>query len=256
MHFERFVSLGNYTLTKCQINRYIAYKFLGIPKNSTLLANDYVKKLPEATFNAVNGGDHFFDWTIIEDYNKLIELLNGGFDYQLKSENLEARKNAQNEIINISCQRSGIAWHHLFLREAGFVTDTWLNEIGELTGKIDLLRKKFLNLAVFRTLYIVTLSPQQVSDGTAVKLAIALSNLRKNNNFAVLAAVPDQVFVLPDDTSSVYYRHFDTTPDFPEYPWLGNAVSWDNLFSTFELSPAKPTAKLSFQKKTKKKKKR
>lgn len=235
MNFERFVSLGNYALTKCQINRYVAYKFLGLSENSTLLANDYVKKLPEADFNAINGGDHFFDWVMIEDYDKLIDLLNGGLNYQLTPENLEVRKNAQGDIINIACQQTGIIWHHLFSRESGCVIDSWLDEVKVLAEEINHLKNKFLALTEYKTLYIVTLSPKQLLDGIAVRLSASLAKLRKNDNFALLVAVPDQTFELLDDTFSIYYRHFDTTPDFPQYPWLGNAASWDNLFSTFEL---------------------
>ncbi|WP_273036308.1 hypothetical protein [Massilia timonae] len=233
--FERWVSIGNFCLTKYQINRYIARNFFGLIENSTLAATDVISTLPKEELHNVNGGNLFFDWTVVEDYNKVISMLKSGFDYELSEGNLSEKVSPDGAIESIRCAQSGVQWVHLFSRENKLLD--WKDQIPGLKNKVEHLRSEFVELKKFKTLYIVTLTSEMISKGIPQALDSALSELRggATHDFKLLVCVSEEVDAR--DSGRVLYRSYRHEPDHVQYPWLGNASSWDNAFEGLLLRP-------------------
>lgn len=234
--FERWVSLGNYCLTKYQINRYIARNHLELPTNSTLEAIDLIKNTPREKLHVINGGNLFFDWVVVEDYNKIIGLLESGFDYKLSEENLSEIFSPAGVIESIRCSRSGVRWVHLFSNEKNLLD--WRDQIPDLNGKISHLRSEFLGLRNFKSLYIVTMNADMVSRGVPLALENALLKLRQGSGreFKLLVCIPEDIEI--PSHGRILYRTYSKTPNYEQYPWLGNAASWDEAFRGLSLRQA------------------
>ena len=231
--FERWVSLGNYCLTKYQINRHVARRFLGLQENSTLEAVNMISRTSKETVHALNGGNLFFDWVVVENYAKVASLLKDGFSYDLaKAELSENRPDGKN-LESIRCLSSGVLWVHLF--DVSPSSGDWREQIQALKPKVDHMRDEFLHLRHFSTLYIVFVSPDLGVSAMPDDLEAALAELRRGSEkeFRLLICM-DGGQEIPD-RGRIAFRVHEGTPDNPQYPWLGSAEAWDRVFRGFEL---------------------
>lgn len=242
--YERWVSLGAHCQPKFQINRHIAFNFLSLPQNTALSAHAFVK-LPEqrAGLRKINGGNLFFDWTVVDDYEKVIDLIDSGFDYALKEENLEEYidKEKGEKIRAIRCRQAGIRWEHLFDRTAELVD--WRDQVPRLVQKVEHLTEAFVGLRRYATLYVVLLSKAQVKTDLAGRLYAALRRLRGPSaaDFGLLVCVTnlqaEDLAAVDTTVEGIFYRALDPTPDFKAYPWFGSSLSWGEAFADFRLVP-------------------
>jgi hypothetical protein len=231
--FDRWVSLGSFCLPKYQINRYIARHYFGLEQNSTNLAANLIKSLPREKVVSVNGGNTFFDWTVVRDYDAATKLIAAGMEYSLSEDDLYEHIGKDGNIESIGCRQAGILWHHLFSRENGL--RDWRDQIPSLRPKVDRFINNFQNLSKHSTLYVIAASIRMFQTGATQKLYEALEKGRATNTpFSVLLCVPEPITV--EGTENIFVRHFDDTPDISAYGWLGNAESWDLVFSDFRLS--------------------
>jgi len=232
--FDRWASIGCFCLPKYQINRHVARTYFGLQTNSTLLADKFIKETPRDQVRAVNGGNLFFDWTVVNDYGKVITMLSGGLDYDLSEAQLSENLAQDGSIKSIRCLRAGVTWDHLFSRAKG-LTD-WRDQIESLKPKVARFADQFRALKNFSTLYIVAVGIGFMGSNVPDLLANALSELRGPSAKPFRLLVCIQGTVESTDLADISIRPFDGTPDFPAYPWLGNAASWDIVFQDFALS--------------------
>lgn len=235
MEFERWVSLGNFCLTKYQINRYIARNYFDLKTNSTLEADKLIKILPRDEVHAVNGGNLFFDWVVTYNYQKVVDLLRSGFDYSLQCETLEEQVGDGGKIENIICTKAGVKWVHLFSRENGL--RDWREQVPQLRPKVAHLVSGFKELSHHTTLYIMSVSLKFVNGKLLDDIVAAIEALRGEGarDFRVLCCILDNE--PPEDRGKIFFRRYDNTLDFPKYPHLGNAASWEAAFADFKLTP-------------------
>jgi hypothetical protein len=234
--FDRIVSLGGYCLTKYQINRHICRKYFGMKENSTNLAARLVELAPKEVLARINGGNCIYDWVVVEDYDKLTAEIASGLFYNLSTAHLHEILDKNNKIDQLRCLKSGVVWVHLFSR-ANNLGD-WVDQIPGLQSKVDRMIHNFKVLNEHKTAYIFTIDQTRASGDLPDRLYAALKKFRgvEAPDFALVVGLSfrDEK---PEDRDGIFFRRVNLEdPDFLEYPWLGNAASWDKIFDEFTLS--------------------
>ncbi len=230
--FQRWVSLGNYCLPKFQINRHIARTWFGLAENSTARAHGFLKELPESETRAVNGGTLLLDWCVVEDYSRLIALMDGGLNYAMTADAAEEVRDADGAISSIRCRRAGLIWPHLFDETEGL--RDWRSQLPAVNATIAHLADGFRGLRR-TTLYVMAGSAELAASDLPDRLCAALARLRGAGaaEFRLLICLPAPHGFA--DRGRLLFRSYDPRPDVAEYPYLGNAASWDTVFAEFAL---------------------
>lgn len=229
--FDRWVSIGNNCMAKYQINRYISRKFFGLDENSALKAHQMTQGPFRNRLRDINGGNLLFDWVYIEDYNKVCNLLESGLNYNLPEESMERFAPDEDGPRAVRCNASGIHWVHLF-SDRNSLAD-WTEQLPDLRPKIDHMRKEFLKLRDYSTLYVLA-SNHEGFENTEFpeKIHHALATLRHGSDrkFKLLICTPGAT---PRNQGDIIVRPFLPGGGAP---WFGDAESWDRAFSDFALS--------------------
>jgi hypothetical protein len=231
--FGRIASIGNYCLTKYQINRHICRKYFSMQPNSTALAARMINEAPKAILETINGSNALFDWTVILDYDKLASMLEYRTDYKLNIDNLKERRRDDGSLEGIFDAANGILWVHLFSNDPS--SPHWRDQAPALQSKVDHLMSNFIKLREHETLYIATVNISDKSDLPDRLLAAIRKSRGDRAPECSLLICGDKMTNRKDD-GGIYFRPISFVPDLPQYPWLGNVESWDRIFSEFSFS--------------------
>lgn len=232
--FDRWVSLGSFCLPRFQINRMIAVKYFG-QVSSTVETHSFMQTVDRSTLRSINGGTCILDWTVVNDYEKVIHHITEGFqNYSLDASLLRSITNSIGAVNNVECTSLGVLFPHLFSHENNYAN--WRDEVSVLKPKVDHMIQSFIGLKEFTTLYVMTASLSAVQAGIPNRLVTALKSLRGNDapDFRLMVCIEGDS--LPSDDGRMIMRNYPVAYDYPDYPWFGHAESWDNMFRGVELS--------------------
>jgi capsular polysaccharide biosynthesis protein len=232
--FERLASFGNFALTKYQINRHICRKYFAMEPNSTALAANIIKAAPLSVIEKINGGEAFFDSVVVEDYNKTIGLLDSGLNYKLSIDRLDEIRDNSGNIKYIRDRANGILLTDLFSR-TDLMAD-WKEQLLTLQLKVDGLMLNFIQYNKYETLYIATLGKMSLESDLPNRMYATLKKIRGGNAPSFCLLICGDYPIAREDDGGIYFRSISNEPDSPQYPWLGNAESWDVIFSEFGLT--------------------
>jgi hypothetical protein len=232
-YFDRIASFGNFCLTKYQINRHICRKYFDMQPNSTALAARMIARAPKSVLENINGGNALFDWTVIQNYDKVASLLESGLRYELDIRNLKERRKDDGSLDGVIDELNGILWVHLFSNDPS--SPHWRDQAPGLQSKVDHLAQNFIKLNEHKALYIATINVSGESDLPARLLAAIRKSRGEHAPECNLLICSDKEIKRKDE-DGIYFRSISFEPDLPQSPWLGNAESWDRIFSEFSLS--------------------
>ena len=217
--YERFVSLGACCVTRHQINLHLEKRF-GFNEN-------------------VFGGGQLFDWMVVQNYSKLARLLEDHLNGLFEIEDLVIEKSQRDANYNyVRNIKHEMIWNHLFGRKKnGLVALNVIEkEFHDKKQKIDYLVSKFINLKIYRTLYVIAypFTGKEMEEREEPDLTIltsirdSLEILRGNDNFSILFCTIDKKF---EEFENIYVREVRIPAN--KNTCGGDNASWNLVLSEF-----------------------
>lgn len=217
--FERVIGLGDWCLTKGQVNRYFA---------------------PDLPLMCTKPGHaDLFDWLFINDYRKFAIALESQLTDFFERENFKiTTPSGQKAILNT---RYNMCWNHLFdgrfdkeSTKIDFLSEEKLDTAWpSIRRKIDYLKDKFIAAKNSRTLYVISNIGHNVSmdNATLIQVRDALTVIRQGDRQFCVLYVYDKLAC--ESTENIIVRNAQNLRP----GWDGaDPVRWKEILDEFHFA--------------------